>query len=405
MTTAPPPIPSTRPVVKSIGPVAWLKKNLFNTWYNSLISIVLLWIIGSTIYSTIDWAFTEARWLVIPANLKLFMTGLFPVDQLWRVWLLFGTLCALGGLTWGVLARNGAKLFGNKTLFWIAFVVALSLLVPTPFVPHRLLLLGCEVLIVVMAWVGKMAARANPSLGKWLPAGWGLAAFLGLWLLVGGLGLETVGTGKWGGLLLTMFLAVVSIIVSFPIAIVLALSRQSKLPVVKGLATGLIEVMRGAPLTVFFFIGDVMLPIFLPNTISLDRLLRAMVVLILFCAVYTAETIRGGLQAVPRGQAEAANALGLNTPLTLGLVVMPQALKVSIPALVGIFIQMIQETSLIAILGLFDLLGMSRSILSNPGFVGRYAEVYFFIGLIYWVMCYVMSIGSRRLEQALNTEH
>ena len=402
--TSAPAQPSTRPVVKSLAPAAWLKKNLFNTWYNSLISVVLLWLIGSTLYSTVVWAFTEARWPVIPENLKLFMTGLFPVDQLWRVWLLVAILCTLGGLSWGVLARNGAKLFGNKTLFWIAVVAAFSLLVPTPL-PYRLLLLGCEVLIVAFAWVGKAASRVTPSLGKWLPAGWGLAALIGLWLLVGGFGLETVSTGKWGGLLLTMFMAVVSIVVSFPIAIVLALSRQSKLPVVKGLSVTLIELMRGTPLTVWLFIGDVMLPIFLPNTINLDRVLRAMVVLILFCAVYTAETIRGGLQAIPRGQAEAANALGLNTPLTLSLIVLPQAIKISIPALVGVFIQMLQETSLVAILGLFELLGMSRSILSNPGFVGRYAEVYFFIGLIYWGMCYVMSIGSRRLEKALNTEH
>lgn len=403
--TSAPVQPSTRPVVKSISPLAWLKKNLFNNWFNSVISVLLLWLIGSTLYSTIVWAFTEARWPVIPENLKLFMTGLFPVDQLWRVWLLVAILCTLGGLTWGVLARNGAKLFANKTLFWMAFVVALSLLVPTPLWPHRMLLLGCEVLIVAFAWMGKTAARVNPDLGKWLPAGWGLAALIGLWLLVGGLGLEPVGTGKWGGLLLTMFMAVVSIVLSFPIGIVLALSRQSKLPVVKGLSVTLIELMRGTPLTVWLFIGDVMLPIFLPNTISLDRILRAMVILVLFCAVYTAETIRGGLQAIPRGQAEAANALGLNTPLTLSLIVLPQAIKISIPALVGVFIQMLQETSLVAILGLFELLGMSRSILSNPSFVGRYAEVYFFIGLIYWVMCYVMSIGSRRLEQALNTEH
>jgi len=396
---------NSRPIAKPVSPLEWVKKNLFSTWLNSLITVLLLWLIGSTVYSTVVWAFTEARWPVIPENFKLFMVGLFPVDQLWRVWLLFAIICALGGLSWGVIARNGAKLFSNKTLIGIAAVVALSLLVPTPLVPHRLLLLGCEVLIVAFAWIGKAAARANPSLGKWLTAGWGLAALIGLWLLVGGLGLESVSTGKWGGLLMTMFMAIVSIIVSFPLGVGLALSRQSKLPVVKGMAVGLIEIMRGTPLTVFLFIGDVMLPIFLPNTVSIDRLFRAMVVLILFCAVYIAETIRGGLQAIPRGQGEAANALGLNTPLTLGLVVLPQAIKISIPVLVGVFIQMLQETSLVAILGLFELLGMSRSILSNPGFVGRYAEVYFFIGLIYWVMCYVMSIGSRRLEQALNTEH
>jgi general L-amino acid transport system permease protein len=404
MTTAPTPAPSTRPAVVQQTPIAWLKKNLFNNWYNSLISILLLWLIASTLYSTVVWAFTAARWAVIPENLKLFMTGLFPVDQLWRIWLLVGLISALAGLTWGALARNAAKLFGWQVLVGAGAIALLLVLVPTPL-PNRLLLLGLELLVLAMAWMGRAIAQRVSGFAKWLPLAWGAASLVGLWLLVGGLGLATVSTNQWGGLLLTLFMAVVSIVVSFPIGIGLALSRQSKLPVVKGMAVTLIEMMRGTPLTVFLFIGDVMLPIFLPNTVSLDRILRAMVVLILFCGVYTAETLRGGLQAIPRGQTEAANALGLNTPLTLGLVVLPQAIKISIPALVGVFIQMIQETSLIAILGLFDLLGMSRSILSNPNFVGRYAEVYFFIGLIYWSLCYVMSIGSRRLEQALNTEH
>ncbi len=404
MTPAPTPISSQRPAAAKVTPAAWLKKNLFSNWYNSLISVVLLWLIGSTLYSTVVWAFTQARWAVIPDNLKLYMTGLFPVDQLWRVWLLLGIICLLAGMTWGILARNLPKLYDNKTLFWAGAIALLIVLIPTAL-PNRLLLLGYELLIVAMAWVGRLLAQSRPRMGQWISVAWAVASLIGLWLLVGGLGLPAVSTGKWGGLLLTLFMALVSIVISFPVAIGLALSRQSKLPVVRGLAVGLIEIMRGTPLTVWLFIGDVMLPIFLPNTLNLDRVLRAMVILILFCATYTAETIRGGLQAIPRGQPEAASALGLNTPLTLGLIVLPQAIKISIPALVGVFIQMIQETSLVAILGLFELLGMSRSILSNPAYVGRYAEVYFFIGLIYWVLCYVMSIGSRRLEKALNTEH
>ncbi len=401
MTSTMPPT-SAPPAVIQKTPVEWLKKNLFSTWYNTIITVVLLWLIISTLISTVDWAFTTARWEVIPANLKLYMVGLFPKKELWRIWVLLGMICGLSGLSWGAIARNVAKLFSPTVIGGAAAIALFTVLIPTPW-PNRLILLGFELMILATAWIGRAITRNNPNIAQWIPAAWGLSFFVMLWLLAGGFGLKPVRSGDWGGLLMTMFMAVVSIVFSFPVALVLALSRQSSLPVVKGFAVTLIELIRGTPLTVWLFIGDVMLPIFLPDVWKIDRILRAMVVLVFFCAVYTAETIRGGLQAIPRGQSEAALALGLNTPLSLGLVVLPQALKISIPALVGTFIQMVQETSLVAILGLFDLLGMSRSILSNPQFVGRYAEVYFFIGLIYWVFCYVMSLASRRLEESLNT--
>ncbi len=404
MTPATPSRTSAPPAIAQPTPIAWLKENLFSTWYNGIITVVLLFLIGRTLISTLDWALHAARWAVIPENLKLYMTGLFPVEQLWRVWALLGMICGLAGLTWGVLARNVPRLFGPSVLFGAGAIALFTMWVPTSL-PNRLLLLGFEILVLAGAWGGRRLSRTQPKLAQWLPAAWTVSFFVALWLLLGGIGIPYVGTSKWGGLLLTLFMAVISILAGFPLALVLALSRQSKLPVLKGMAVTIIELTRGSPLTMFLFIGDVMLPIILPSSWNLDRIFRAMVVLTLFCASYTAETIRGGLQAIPRGQSEAAQALGLNTPLTLGLVVLPQALKISIPALVGVFIQMVQETSLVAILGLFDLLGMSRSILSNPQFVGRYAEVYFFIGLIYWSFCYVMSLGSRRLEKTLNTGH
>lgn len=159
MTTAPTST-SSRPVVLRATPLDWLKKNLFSNWYNSLISVLLLWLIGSTLYSTLVWAFTTARWPVIPENLKLFMTGLFPDDQLWRVWLLVGLICALAGLSWGILARNVAKLFSNGMLFWIGAVVVFSLLVPTPL-PNRMLLLAFEALVLALAWGGRRSPVAR----------------------------------------------------------------------------------------------------------------------------------------------------------------------------------------------------------------------------------------------------
>jgi general L-amino acid transport system permease protein len=214
-----------------------------------------------------------------------------------------------------------------------------------------------------------------------------------------------VPTTAWGGLLLTAFIALVSIVLSFPFGVLLALGRQSSLPIIRWLSTIYIEVMRGVPLIAILFFGLIMIPLFLPGNFRVDLVLRATLGLTLFTAAYLAETVRGGLQAIPKGQYEAASSLGLNTPLSLALIVLPQALKVSIPAIVGLFIALLQDTTLVSIVGLFDLLGISRSILANPQFIGRYAEVYLFIGVLYWGLCYAMSQGSRRLERQLRTTH
>ena len=241
--------------------------------------------------------------------------------------------------------------------------------------------------------------------GQWLSISWLLFLVIGFWLVRGGLGLEPVSSNDWGGLLLTLMMALVSILLCFPMGIILALGRQSALPVVKWLSTAYIELIRGVPLISILFMGQVMIPLFLPEGMRPDRVLRAILALTLFSSAYMAENVRGGLQAVPRGQAEASSSLGLNKPLTVALIVMPQALKISIPAIVGQFISLFQDTTLVSIVGLKDLLGMSRSVLGNPEFLGRYQEVYLFIGIIYWIFCYAMSIGSRRIEKSLDTSH
>jgi general L-amino acid transport system permease protein len=166
-----------------------------------------------------------------------------------------------------------------------------------------------------------------------------------------------------------------------------------------------IEVIRGIPLIAILFMGQVIIPLFLPEGMRPDRVLRAIVGLTLFSSAYLAENVRGGLQSIPKGQEEAAKALGLNPPLTVSLIVLPQALKAVIPAIVGQFISLFQDTTLLSIVGLEELLGMSRSILANPNFIGRYSEVYLFVGLLYWIFCYAMSLGSRYVEKKLNTGH
>jgi general L-amino acid transport system permease protein len=174
---------------------------------------------------------------------------------------------------------------------------------------------------------------------------------------------------------------------------------------VRWLSTGYIELVRGVPLVALLFMGQVMIPLFLPLGSRPDRILRAIIALALFSAAYLAENVRAGLQAVPRGQNEAAASLGLNTPMTLGFIVLPQALKIAIPAIVGQFISLFQDTTLLSIVGLAELLGIGKSILANPTYLGRYAEVYLFLAVIFWFFCYAMSLASRKIEEKLNTDH
>jgi len=230
-------------------------------------------------------------------------------------------------------------------------------------------------------------------------------AILRLLLGLVGFSFDPVNTNDWGGLVLTLLMAVSGIALCFPLGVILALGRRSSLPVVKWMSIAYIELIRGVPLIAILFMGQVMIPLFLAEGMRPDRVLRAIIGLTIFSAAYLAENVRAGLQAVPRGQQEAAASLGLNTPLTLSLIVLPQALKVAIPAIVGQFISLFQDTTLLAIVGLAELLGISRSILANPNYLGRYTEVYLFIGIIYWFFCYAMSLGSRKIEEKLNTEH
>jgi general L-amino acid transport system permease protein len=217
----------------------------------------------------------------------------------------------------------------------------------------------------------------------------------------GGFGLQSISTNLWNGLILTLLMAVISIVISFPLGILLALGRTSSLFFIRWVSILYIEIIRGLPLIGILFIAQVMLPLFLPTELRLDRLIRGIAGLVLFSAAYMAENVRGGLQSIPKGQIEAAKALGLQTPLVVILVVLPQALRAVIPAIVGQFIGLFKDTSLLSLVGLVELTGISRSILAQPQFIGRYAEVYIFVGLVYWIFCYSMSLASRRLEKQL----
>ncbi|MGG6293267.1 amino acid ABC transporter permease [Leptolyngbya sp. AN02str] len=402
MTTTFPPA-STRPPAATVGPVAWIRKNLFNSWFNTILTLILVWVLGTAAARMVNWATTVAQWEVIPANFQLFFVGRYPVNQFWRLWLVLGLIVALAGLTWGLLVRTASTLYGRRVLIGIGIAALIAVLTPTPVVPYRLLLISMVGILVATAWLAWSFGTRIPAVGSWLALAWAIAFLVGLWLVAGGFGLRPISTSNWGGLLLTVFVAVCSIALCFPLGVLLALGRQSSLPILRWLSIIYIEVIRGIPLIAILFIGQNMIPLFLPQGWRPDNVIRAIMGLTLFSAAYLAENVRGGLQSIPRGQGEAASALGLNPLLTTGLIVLPQALKVSIPAIVGQFISLFQDTTLLSVVGIVELLGISRSILANPNFIGRYWEVYIFIGAIYWVFCYAMSVASRRIERQLHT--
>jgi len=237
----------------------------------------------------------------------------------------------------------------------------------------------------------------------WLGIGW-LISFPMALLFIHGFGKESamrvVPTQQWGGLMLTLLLALVSIVLSFPLGVFLALGRRSTLPAISGFCTVVIEIIRGIPLITILFMAQILLPIFVPG-VRIDKVVRAMAGLTIFTAAYVAEDVRGGLQAVPQGQEEAAIALGLSGVQVTFLVVLPQALRTVIPALVGQFISVFKDTSLVAIVGLMELLGVARAVIGNPDWLGLQTEVYLFIGFIYFVFCFALSNASQKLEQRL----
>ncbi|MBI3177404.1 MAG: amino acid ABC transporter permease [Chloroflexi bacterium] len=386
-----------RPPRLVVGPLAWLRKNLFSTWYNALLTFTALWLLYSLLEPAILWSQTEARWGVIEANLTLFMIGQYPREELWRIWLVIDWLAALIGLSWGVW-KNAARGFA---------VIALSAGAAFALI---CLGLGWE------AWINWLAAdavlltfyligRTLPSASRVTSVGW-LLFVPGLFLLIAGSkaipALPPVEMGAWGGLLLTLLLTIVGNLGSLPLGILLALGRRSKLPIVKYFCIGYIELIRGVPLITILYMADILLPLFLPQeAVRPDRVLRAMVGLVLFEAAYQAENVRGGLQSINRGQYEAAQALGLNGTLTTAFIILPQALRAVIPALFNSFISLFKDTSLVAIIGLFDILKIGRSVLAQSDWLGTHREVYLFAFIIYWGFNLAFTYGNRRVEEAL----
>lgn len=396
--------PSSAPPA-ALTPVEWLRKNLFHGWLNTLLTLASLAVILFAVRGIIRWAVYSANWEPVTHSLKLFAVGLYPVEEVWRVGVILAMVSALMGLSWGVWG-------GTVRTFAIALGTGFALLafLPidlTPMIGDRfdLALRAGFLSYPVLVVAGFLVGRRPFVKGRLLLVLWLLSFVVTYMLLTGFSGsraLPRVEPMTWGGLLLTFLLAIVGIVASFPIGVLLALGRQSKLPVVKIFCTAFIEVVRGVPLVTILFMFSIILPLFLPEDLRIDRVLRAMMAMTFFAAAYMAENVRGGLQSIPRGQVEAAKAVGLTGVQTTLLIVLPQALRAVIPAIVGQFIALFMDTTLAIIVGLVELLAVGKAILnSNPEWLLLDQEVYLFIALLFWVFTYSMSYASRRLEAAL----
>jgi general L-amino acid transport system permease protein len=337
----------------------WLRANLFSSWPNTLLTLAVLWLLWRTVPPFIDWAFVNAIWHA-------------PDSQLCRA-------AAGEGACWAfIVEKHRFILFGTY-----------------PYAQHWRPALAC--LILIALWI----ASALRRFWNWrLVPLWaaGLVA-VGVLMWGGVPGLPYVENERWGGLILTLLLTTFGLAIAFPLAILLALGRRSGMPAIQGLAVGFIELVRGVPLISLLFMASVMLPLFLPAGVTLDKLLRAQIAMILFAAAYLAEVVRGGLQAIPRGQYEAADALGLSYWKKTLLVILPQALRISIPPTVNTCIGFFKDTSLVLIIGLFDLLSTIKVSLAEPAWTGFGVEAYLFAAVVYFAFCFAMSRYSQKLER------
>ena len=383
------------------GLVTWLKKNLFSNWFNSLLSLISLTIIYFAIVGITTWVVTTADWRPVVGAPLLYLIGQYTREEIWRPGLSLWIVAFLIGMSWGVWEKY-LKAFA----IFLAVLLGLVAVVPLEAATFTLGVRAAFLVNPVLIYLGYLAGKSKTIRSQHVATLWLVASILiPLVILPGFEGsslLPKVETTVWGGLMVTLLLAVGGIALSFPIGVLLALGRRSSLPVVKAFSILFIEVIRGVPLITILFMFSIILALFLPAESRIDRILRALIGMTVFSAAYMAENVRGGLQSIPPGQIEAAKAIGLNNFQTMTLIVLPQALRAVIPSIVGQFISLFKDTTLVVIVGINDLLGIGKSILgSDPEFVRLQAEVYLFIALIFWVFSYFMSHASLQLEKSL----
>ncbi len=356
--------PDMPPPKNLVGWRKWVWDNLFGTVTNTILTLVAVYLLYKIIPGALDYFFFEsvlnassraecreiasgACWAFLDERLSVFTYGFYPEPERWRPDLAFILLIV------ALLPILYDKTPYRKYLFWFSLAYPL----------------------------------------------------IAAWLLVGGFGLEPVDTRLFGGVLLSIIIGVTGIIFSLPLGILLALGRYSNLPAIRVVCVMFIEFIRGVPLITLLFVASTMLNYFLPPGTSFDLLLRVLIMVTLFASAYMAEVIRGGLQSLPKGQFEAADAMGLKYWQTMRLIVLPQALKISIPGIVNTFIGLFKDTTLVIVIGMLDILGVGRSAVSDPTWNGLSIEVYTFVAIFFFLACFGMSRYSMYLERKLHTGH
>jgi general L-amino acid transport system permease protein len=403
-----------RSVSAERNPLGRLRRELFSTPGDALLSLVLIAVISAGLFSLLRWALTQAEWGVVQLNSTLFAVGRYPQAEQWRLWLLTTLLAAATGITWGMLralprADRGGELWPRNDRIAVGVLVLVGLWTPWAMgltAQNSGRWLAITGLLVMLRWLaGRIGTRLGSHRAAWLALGWPLLYLLGMVLINGGLGITQVPSSEWGGLLLTLLEASFAILLCFPLGVLLALGRRSELPLLRWGSVAYIELVRGAPLITLLFLGQNIIGFVLPGGLAPERVWRAAWVLTFFAAAYLAEAVRSGLAAIPKGQLEAARALGLSTPQALRHVVLPQALRVALPVMVGQFISLLQGTTLLSLIGLLELLGTARSVMANPDFLGDYGEVYLTLAVLFWCCCAALGLGSRALERRLDPQH
>ena len=359
------PLPAQPAPVSTTGPLVWIKNNLFSSPFNAIATLIILWLLAKVLPPMIDWLFISANWsgttqddclkggacwVFIKAWSKQFFYGSYPLEELWRV---------------------------NFSLLLLFFVIILSFLLPAK-------------------WRNVIALPAFLAL-----------PFVCLLLLDGRLlGLPHILTDFWGGYSLNILIAAASMIVAFPLGFLWALGRRSDMPFTRSVSVTCIEFFRGTPILALFFMGSVMLPLFFPEGVTVDKLLRVWIILILFMAAYMAEVFRSGFQAIPNGQYEAADSLGLGYWQKTLLIIFPQVVKVAMPNILATFVMVFKNTVFLLVIGVPEVLQIVQSALSNSNWLGGHAtEGYLFVGLVFWICCYGMSVIASSIENKLDTSH
>ncbi len=415
-------IPAEAPPVTSSGIVGWMRENLFATWRDTIMTVIFGVLIVYLLAHLLPWLIFNAVWFadnirecreinangacfaVVTSRFEQLIFGFYPSEHYWRPILTFFLM----------LAAIAPVLHDNlpRKMLWLTLAF--------PLLAYWLLWGGSiwGILVFVAALLASVAVfRALTSFSPVIGL-LGAVVFLTVWFIwfqgpaavwlvgtLGFVGLEPVESSKFGGFLLTFIIGVTGIVSSLPLGIVLALGRKSDMPIVKMLCTGFIEFIRGVPLITLLFVASTLLNYFLPPGTSFDLIMRVIIMVTLFASAYMAEVIRGGLAALPRGQYEAADALGLNYWQATRLIVLPQALTISIPGIVNTFIGLFKDTTLVSIVGLLDPIGIMQPIRSSSDWNGIIWELPIFIGLVFFIFCFAMSRYSMYFERKLDTGH